>query len=73
MAIEFLEHLMSVEADGSVVTAATWAGGDQWVAGTWPRYVTRHQAITALPIAERLVAGYGDNDPFVLAWPEELR
>jgi hypothetical protein len=45
MATEFLEHLLPTEADGSLVTAATWADGDQRAAGTWPRYVTRYQGI----------------------------
>src|ERR1019366_7322240 len=38
--------------------------GDHWVVGTWPRYFTGLQAITALTIAERLAAGNGDDDPF---------
>ena len=29
-------------------------------------------AITAMVLAERLAAGYGDDDPFVLGWREEL-
>jgi hypothetical protein len=29
------------------------------------RSFSRNQAITALPLAERLAVGYGDNDPFV--------
>ena len=33
---------------------------------------TRNQAITAMALAERLDAGYGDDDPFVLGWREEL-
>jgi hypothetical protein len=37
--------------------------GDHWVVGTWPRYFTGHQAITALTIAQRLAAGYGGDDP----------
>jgi DNA-binding CsgD family transcriptional regulator len=34
---------------------------------------TRDQAITAIVLAERLAAGYGDNDPLVIGWREELR
>jgi hypothetical protein len=29
-------------------------------------------AITALTLAERLAAGYGDSDPFVKSWRPEL-
>jgi hypothetical protein len=38
----------------------------------WPRLLTRNEAITALVLAERLLAGYGDDDPFVAGWREEL-
>ena len=34
--------------------------------------VTRNQAITAMVLAERLAVGYGDDDPFVIGWREEL-
>ena len=33
---------------------------------------SRSQAITALTLAERLAAGNGDDDPFVIAWRKEL-
>jgi hypothetical protein len=36
------------------------------------RLFTRNQAITAMVLAERLAVGYGDDDPFVLGWREEL-
>jgi hypothetical protein len=32
----------------------------------------RNEAITALTLAERLAAGYGDDDPFVINWREKL-
>jgi hypothetical protein len=32
----------------------------------------RDQAITALTLAERLAAGFGDDDPFVKSWRREL-
>jgi hypothetical protein len=32
---------------------------------------TRNQAITAMVLAERLAAGYGDDDP-VIGWRQEL-
>ena len=33
---------------------------------------SRSQAITAMVLAERLATGYGDDDPFVIGWREEL-
>jgi hypothetical protein len=33
---------------------------------------SRDQAITAMVLAERLAAGYGDDDLFVIGWREEL-
>ena len=36
------------------------------------RLFTRNQAITAMVLAERLAAGYGDDDPFVIGWRAEL-
>ena len=30
------------------------------------------QGTTAMVLAERLAAGYGDDDPFVIGWREEL-
>ena len=34
--------------------------------------VHRNQAITAMVLSERLATGYGEDDPFVLGWREEL-
>jgi hypothetical protein len=31
-----------------------------------------NQAITAIVLSERLAAGYGEDDPFVLGWRDEL-
>ena len=42
------------------------------VSGRSGRLFTRNQAITAMILAERLAAGYGDDDPFVIGWREEL-
>jgi hypothetical protein len=36
------------------------------------RLFNRNQAITAMVLAERLAAGFGDNDLFVIGWREEL-
>ena len=48
-------------------------GQGAWVVSGIPRRLfTRNQAITAMVLAERLAAGYGDNDLFVIGWREEL-
>ena len=36
------------------------------------RPFTRNQAITAMALSERLAVGFGDDDPFVIGWREEL-
>ena len=42
-------------------------GQGAWIDWDWPgRLFTRNQAITAMVLAERLAAGYGDDDPFVI-------
>jgi hypothetical protein len=43
-----------------------------WRVTGWPRLLSRNEAITALTLAERLANGYGDDDPFVVGWREEL-
>ena len=70
---------MSLEIDGRVVATAELskhAAADAhgaWIVSCHPgRLFTRNQAITAMVLAERLAAGYGDDDPFVLGWREEL-
>jgi hypothetical protein len=48
-------------------------GPEAWiVSGLLHRVFTRNQAITAMVLAERLAAGYGDDDLFVTGWREEL-
>jgi hypothetical protein len=37
-----------------------------------PGLFIRNQAITAMVLAERLAAGFGDDDLFVVGWREEL-
>ena len=73
------DDFMTAEYDGRVIaTARYWddAVGDGrgvWTVSGWPgRLFTRNQAITAMVLAERLAAGYGDDDPFVIGWREEL-
>ncbi len=48
-------------------------GHGAWIVSGWlSRLFTRNQAITAMVLAERLAAGYGDDDLFVIGWHEEL-
>jgi hypothetical protein len=70
---------MSLEIDGQVIATADFrehAGADghgAWAVSYYPgRLFTRNQAITVMVLAERLAAGYGDDDPFVIGWRAEL-
>jgi hypothetical protein len=70
---------MTAEYDGRVVATARYStdaaadGQDVWiVTGLSHRMFTRNQAITAMVLAERLAAGFSDDDPFVIGWREEL-
>jgi hypothetical protein len=48
-------------------------GQGAWIVTGLPhRVFTRNQAITAMVLAERLAAGFGDEDRFVVGWREEL-
>jgi hypothetical protein len=78
MAIRINEDFMTLTVDGVIATArfseyATADGSGAWIVSTHPaRLFSRDQAITALTLAERLAAGFGDDDPFVKSWREEL-
>ena len=79
MAARIEDRFMSAEYDGRVIATARYRehaaadGRGAWVVSGWPgRLFTRDQAITAMVLAERLVAGYGDDDLFVIGWREEL-
>ena len=70
---------MSLEIGGRVIATAELRkraaadGHGAWIISCHPgRLFTRNQAITAMALAERLAAGYGDDDPFVIGWREEL-
>ncbi len=74
------DELMTAKHDGRVIATARYSahaaadGQGAWVVSGLPlRLFTRNQAITAMVLAERLAAGYGDDDPFVVGWREELR
>ena len=79
MAIRIEDNFMALEVDGAVVATARFskdaaAGGNgAWIVSTHPlRLFCRDQAITALTLAERITAGFGDDDPFVKTWRKEL-
>jgi hypothetical protein len=76
--VAITEDRMTAVYGGKVVATATYrehaaADGGAWVVSTHPaRLFTYNQAITALTLAERLAAGYGDDDPFVKSWRAEI-
>jgi hypothetical protein len=79
MAIRIEDHFMCAEQDGRVIATARYSehavadGHGAWIVSVRPsRLFTRNQAITAMVLAERLAAGYGDDDLFVIGWREEL-
>ena len=79
MAGRIEDDFMSAEYDGRLIATARYCEGavddgqGAWiVAGLPGRLFSRNQAITAMVLAERLAAGYGDNDLFVIGWREEL-
>lgn len=79
MGVRVNDEPMVLEIDGGVAATARFSrhaaanGGGAWIVSTHPaRLFTRNDAITALTLAERLAAGYGDDDPFVIGWREEL-
>jgi hypothetical protein len=79
MAVRIEDNFMALEVDGAVVATARFCkdaaadGNGAWIVSIHPlRLFYRDQAITALTLAERLAAGFGDDDPFVKAWRKEL-
>ena len=57
----------------SWLTLGGVGGNGAWIVSTHPaRLFTRNHGITALTLAERLAAGYGDDDPFVVSLRREL-
>jgi hypothetical protein len=79
MAARIDAEIMTAEHDGRVIATARYSthaaadGQGAWIVSGLPRRLfTRNQAITAMVLAERLAAGYGDDDPFVIGWREEL-
>ena len=79
MAIQISDDFMALEANGAVIATARFSpyaaadGNGAWIVSTYPARLFSHsQAITALSLAERLAAGFGDSDPHVIAWRKEL-
>ena len=79
MAMRIDDDFMSAESGGRVIATARYSenaaadGHGAWIVSDHPsRLFTRNQAITAMVLAERLAAGYGDDDLFVIGWREEL-
>jgi hypothetical protein len=79
MAARIDDDFMTAEFDGSVIATAQYSsqaaadGQGAWIVSGLPRRLfTRNQAITAMVLAERIAAGYSDDDPFVMGWREEL-
>ncbi len=79
MAIWTTDDMMTLEIDNRVMATARFSehaaadGNGAWIVSTQlVRLFSRDQAITALTLAERLAVGYGDDDPFVMAWRKEL-
>ena len=73
------DRFMTAEHDGRVIATARYNeraaadGRGAWIVSDHPsRLFTRNQAITAMVLAERLAAGHGGTDPFVVGWREEL-
>jgi len=71
MAIKINDHFLYLEIDGAFIASAKEDGKRRWKVSNRPG-LNRKQAMTAMVLAERLAAGYSDEDPFVAGWREEL-
>jgi hypothetical protein len=78
MAARIEDQLMTAEYGGRVVATARYStdaaadGQGAWIVTGLPHCVfTRNQAITAMVLAERLAAGFGDDDPFVIVFEDD--
>lgn len=72
MAIKINDTRMILTVNDAVIGNATLVDG-VWHVSTWPTPLNhRHQAITALTIAELLAMGRDENDPLVITFREEL-
>jgi hypothetical protein len=71
MSIEINDTRMILTVNGAVIANAALVDG-AWHVSTWPTPLNRHQAITALTIAELLAMGRSENDPLVITFREEV-
>jgi hypothetical protein len=79
MAIQVSDDFMALEVNGAVIVTARFSqyaaadGNGAWIVSARPaRLFSRSQAITALTLAERSAAGFGEDDPLVRSWRKEL-
>jgi hypothetical protein len=79
MAIQVSDNFMALEIGGAIIATARFSkdaaadGNGAWIVSAHPaRLFTRSQAITALTLAERSAAGFGEDDPLVVIWRKEL-
>jgi hypothetical protein len=79
MAARIEDQLMTAGHGGCAIATARYStdaaadGQGAWMVSGLPRRLfTRDQAITSMVLAERLAAGYGDDDRFVIGWCQEL-
>jgi len=72
MTISIDDDGMSLEMGGKAVASGKRHVDGRWEVSGWPAPLDRNQAITAMVLAERLAAGHGDDDPFVIGWRAEL-
>jgi hypothetical protein len=73
MPIKIEDEFMSLEVDGAVLATARKRADGWWEVSSWPRFIGRNQAITALTITELLDRGCDTCHPLVRALREELR
>ena len=79
MSTKIDDDCMALEIGGRLIATAEFRehaaadGRSAWIVSCHPGHLfTRNQAITAMVLAERLAVGFGEDDPFVLGWREEL-
>ncbi len=79
MAAQIEDRIMTAEYDGRVIATVRYSsyaaadGQGAWIVSDLPRCLcNRNQAITAMVLTERLAAGFGDDDLFVIGGREEL-
>ena len=79
MAARIDDDLMTAEHGGRAIVTMRYSadaavgGQGAWIVSDHlNRLFTRNQAIMVMVLAELLAAEYGDDDPFVIGWREEL-